>query len=362
MRPVATLGGYILFTREGSLLAQPFDAGKLELAGDAIPIAEGFPSNNSSPFSVSSTAILAYRAGAGTGAVRKLTWFDREGKQLGTAGDPGEYNAVSLSPDGTRAAVDRIDGGNDDIWLHEFGRGITTRLTSDPAQDFVPVWSPDGARIIFSSTRGGGLNLYRKAANGVGADELVNKSNELKFAQDWSRDGRFLLYSTVAGSSFDLWMLPLEGTPKPEQYLRTEFRESQGRFSPDGRFVAYTSNSSGRNEIYVQPFPMAARSKWQVSKGGGVQPRWRGDGKEIFYVSADSQLMAVEVATSPVFKVDSAPKALFRVPIWGGGLPQNVTRYDVTADGKKFLVNAVPSEGEVTPITVIMNWQGLLKK
>src|SRR5262249_58186497 len=134
---------------------QPFDAGKLELSGDAVPLGEGFPRGDYSVFAVSTTGVLTYRAGALAGGTRQLTWFDRGGKSLGVAGDPGEYNTVSLSPDGSRVALDRIDGGNDDIWLHEFGRGITSRLTSDPAQDWLPVWSPDGQHIIFSSAHGG---------------------------------------------------------------------------------------------------------------------------------------------------------------------------------------------------------------
>jgi hypothetical protein len=191
----------------------------------------------------------------------------------------------------------------------------------------------------------------------------VFKSNEPKFAQDWSRDGRFLLYSTGSGN-LDLWMLPLDGEPKPQKYVATEFNESQGRFSPDGRFVAYSSNASGRSEVYVQPFPNAAEGKWMVSTGGGSAPRWRRDGKELYYISADSKMMAVEVSTAPTFK-KGVPKELFPAPIWGGGTTTNVTRYDVTADGQRFLINAVPSEasgGEVTPITVILNWPQLLKK
>jgi WD40 repeat protein len=178
--------GFVLFTREGSLLAQPFDAGKVVLSGDAIPVAEGLPRGNPPPFSVSRAGLLAYRTTSGTGGALNLTWFDRDGKVLGTAGDPGDYNTVSLSPDGSRVAASRTDGGNSDIWLHEFGRGISTRLTFDPAQDWLAVWSPNGDRIIFSSGREGGYNLYQKAASGAGAEEVFYKSNEVKFAQDWS--------------------------------------------------------------------------------------------------------------------------------------------------------------------------------
>ena len=164
--------------------------------------------------------------------------------------------------------------------------------------------------------------------------------------------------------NLDLWTLPLDGEAKPQKYLATEFNESQGRFSPDGHFVTYASNASGRSEVYVQPFPNAGEGKWMVSTDGGSAPRWRRDGKELYYVSADSKMMAAEVSTVPAFK-KGVPKELFSAPIWGGGGTTNVTRYDVTGDGQKFLINAVPSEAsgaEITPITVILNWPELLKK
>ena len=350
-------------------MAQPFDAGKLTLRGEAVPIAEGLPPRqNSPPYSASLTGVLAYRTGATIGN-RKLAWFDRDGKPLGTAGDPGDYNSVSLSPDGTRVAASRGDGNNTDIWLHEFARGVSTRFTSDPAYDWLAVWSPNGDRIIFSSQRDGGVyNLYQKASNNASKEEPLLKSNERKFAQDWSPDGRFLLYSVGGGGVMRLWVLPLEGPEdapgKPQPYLTTEFYESGGRFAPDGRFIAYASNASGRNEVYVQPFPDASKGKWTVSNSGGVGPRWRRDGKELFYISADSKMMAVEVTTNPTFKVLGAPKVLFQTPIWGGGSVNNVTRYDVTADGKKFLINSEASEvgAAATPITVILNWPQLLNK
>ena len=355
--------GHLLFVRGGSLMAQPFDAGKLALAGDAIPIVEGLPRAIAFPFSVSANGVLAYRTGFVT-ALHKLTWFDRGGNVLETAGEPGEYNTVSLAPDGHRVAVSRVEGGNSDIWLYEFAGGRTTRLTFDPGVDWLAVWSPDGSHIIFSSSREDGLNLYRKPSSGAENEQPLLKSNLGKFAQDWSPDGKFLLYSQGGGSDAELWFLPLKGDAKPQPYLRTGFYDSQGRFSPDGQFIAYTSNASGKNEVYVQPFPDSSSGKWPVSKGGGVQPRWRRDGKELFYISADSKMMAVDVTTNPTFRA-GIPKVLFPAPIWGGGSVQNVTRYDVTADGKKFLINTVASEdgaSAVTPITVVLNWEALLKR
>jgi Tol biopolymer transport system component len=358
--------GHILFEREGSLMAQPFDESRMELVGDPVPIAEGLVQNAAPVFSVSATGVLAYVKGDGSGGGRNLTWFDRAGKLLKTEGPPGDYNTVSLSPDDTRVAVSRLGGTNTDIWIHEFAQGNPTRFTFDPGVDWLAVWSRDASRIMFSSERGGPHNLYRKASNGAGTEETVFKSNEPKYVQDWSADGKFLLYSQNNGikGSLDLWFLSPDGEPKPQAYLATEFIESQGRFSPDGRFVAYSSNASGRSEVYVQPFPNASEGKWMVSTEGGTSPRWRRDGKELFYIASDSRLMSVEVSTAPTF-TKGVPKALFVAPIFGGGSTQNVTRYDVTRDGKRFLINAERSQigaDRVTPITVILNWPALLRR
>jgi len=301
------------------------------------------------------------------------------------------YNGVALSRDGTRVAAGRVaprpvrEQGlrpSADIWVHEFARDIWTRLTFDPAIDWLPAttWAPDGSRIIFSSKRDGGVhNLYQKLASGAGNEELLVKSSEDKSVQDWSRDGRFLLYSAVIGgrtgrftTSYDLWFLPLtpSGTAgaaaggKPEIYLKTEFNENQGQFSPDGNFIAYCSNASGRDEIYVRPFPKATDGQWTISKGGGLAPRWSRNGKELFYISADSKMMAVDVTINPVFKPGIA-KTLFQTSIHGGATSRQLFGYDVAADGKRFLINSSMADtGPVaaTTITVVTNWTALLKK
>jgi eukaryotic-like serine/threonine-protein kinase len=381
--------GHMLFVRRGSLMAQAFDARRLRLAGEAVPVAEGVASGGSRHFSVSMTGALAYQAGGylGSGVTRnQLTWFDREGKVLGPAGEPGAHNSLALSPDGTRVAVSSLEGQGTpsaarrafDIWVHEFARNTSTRLTFRPSWDWIPAWSPDGNRIVFSSERDSIVfDLYGKASSGVGEDELLLQSNQDKTVQDWSRDGRFLLYSVaVSGgrtlaytASHDLYVLPLtSGSPhdrKPQPYLETEFNESQGKFSPDGRFIAYRSDASGRNEVYVQPFPDAPSGKWKVSTAGGTAPRWSGDGRELFYISPESKLMAVEVSASPVFKA-GIPKALFTAITWvnAGPMP-GPTPYDVTADGKKFLIithGVGAGSPGATPITVVLNWTALLKR
>jgi hypothetical protein len=209
-------------------------------------------------------------------------------------------------------------------------------------------------------------DTYQKVSSGAGNEEALLKSNEWKFSYDWSQDGRFLLYAVLAGQKSGLWVLPLTGDDhKPIPYLQPESNASQARFSPDSRWVAYMSDESGKAEVYVRPFPAASGGKWMVSKGGGGQPRWRRDGKELFYISVDSKLMSVEVAAASGTFQAGIPRALFAAPIWGGGAINNVTRYDVTADGKKFLINSLPAETTAAPsppITVVLNWEAGLKK
>ena len=389
---------HLLFLRETTLMAQPFDVRGLALTGEPVPVAEQIATTGTPPnalFSVSDTGVLVYQTGMATLAGQQLAWFDRTGRMIGTVEQPGQYNTVALSPDGTRVAVSRTapqapgrspqaaggatqtaGGGNltnMDLWVHEFSRSTSTRLTFDPAQDWMAAWSPDGSRIAWSSLRDGVSNLYQKASNSAGNEDALLKSAEAKYAYDWSYDGRFLLYANVAPApkGYDLWVLPMTGDDrKPRPYLQTDFQESQARFSPDSRFVVFTSNASGTTEVYVRPFPESLGGLWKVSQGGGAQPRWRRDGKELFYISADSKLMAVEVTTTPAFKA-SVPKALFTAPIWGGGTgATNVTRYDVTADGQKFLINTAPgsaSSGSATPpaptpITVVLNWTAGIRK
>ncbi len=361
--------GYLLFVRDSELLAQPFDARKLELTAEPVPIAQNIAMAGPLQFSAAANGVLAYHPGTSTASniftMSRLAWFDRTGKALGTAGEPGVYNTLALSPDGARLAGDHTERGpegqNTDIWLYDFSAGTPTRFTFNPGTDWMPAWSPDGKEIAWSSSRDDGSNLYKKPSNGADKDELLLKSTERKAANDWSRDGRFLLYSSL-GKGSDLWVLPMTGEDrKPRIYLQTEFQESQARFSPDSRWVAYTSNESGVNEVYVRPFPDASAGKWMVSKGGGNQPHWRRDGKELFYISADSKMMSVDVSTGAGFK-SAVPKTLFPAPVMGGASATNTTRYDVSPDGKRFLINTVGDAGSSLAITVVLNWQAALKK
>jgi eukaryotic-like serine/threonine-protein kinase len=224
------------------------------------------------------------------------------------------------------------------------------------------VWSPDGSRIIFNSNRDGPFNLYQEQVNGAKDGEVLLKSGEDKFPSSWSRDGRFLLY-TVSDpkTKNDIWVLPLEGHKQPVPLLNTEFDEYNARFSPDGHWIAYASNESGRFEVYVRSFSMnsdgtvvKAGSKWQISDGSGVTPRWRDDGRELYYRSqaGNQSIMAVEIVTSPVFRAGS-PKPL--VPLSTQAI------WDSASDGQRFLVS-LPKSGKPEPYTVVLNWQASLKK
>ena len=357
--------GHLLYLREGTLMAQPFDARRLELAGDAFPVAEQVSSLRSLAFfSASTNGALAYRTGGG--ASYHLGWFDRAGKHLGIAGPAGDYQDLALSPDDSRVVASRLDpqSGNRDLWLIELDRNSASRFTFHVAMDQWPVWSPDGARIAFSSPREGPEGLYQKVASGAGSDELLLKPGARALANDWSRDGRHIVFSSIGPKTgSDLWVLRLEADraqrAPPVPYLQTEFEESQGQFSPDGKFIAYTSNESGRYEVYVQPFP-ASGAKWMVSAGGASQPRWRRDSKEIFYLGFDFRLMAAEVKTTPQFAA-SVPKPLFQTRALRGG-SAIYYRYAPSADGKRFLVISLLEEAASAPITLMLNWAAGVKR
>jgi Tol biopolymer transport system component len=261
--------------------------------------------------------------------------------------------------------VFRTVQGNADIWLLDATR--STRFTFDPSLDRFPTWSPDGSRIVFDSTRKGHRDLYLKPSNGAGSEELLVESAQDKGAADWSRDGRFLLYHSIdPQTGYDIWVLPMEGDRKPFVFLKTNFDEKRGKFSPDGRWVAYMSNESGRYEIYVRPFsgnaPGAATGgQWQVSTSGGISPRWRADGKELYYIAPDGKLMATPITASGATIAPGTPVALFQTRVYGGGTDQNVgTSYDVSGDGR-FLIDTV-LEDAASPITLLQNWTAGLKQ
>jgi Tol biopolymer transport system component len=244
----------------------------------------------------------------------------------------------------------------------ELARGTLTRFTFDPATEVAPIWSPDGTRIVFSSDRDGPMNLYQRAASGAGYDEPLLKSDNNKGSTDWSADGRFILYQEQnQKTNFDLWVLPLSGEQKPFHYLQTDFAEQQGRFSPDGKWVAYASNESGTWQVYVQSFP-ASGGKWQVSTNGGAQPQWRRDGRELFYISSDRKLMAVEVRGNRATFDAGDPKELYELRLQTVGLPGPRNYFVAADDGRRFLVASAPDERITTPTVVALNWAADLKR
>jgi Tol biopolymer transport system component len=359
--------GHLLFVRQGTLLAQPFDERRLTLTGDAVPIAEQVQpdgGSGSSAFSVSETGVLAYRTGAAV-TTTQLAWMDRAGKPLGAIGPPGRYRNPALSPDGTRLAVEVVDPGgrSEDIWLVELARGVMSRFTFDPANDLYPVWSPDGGRVMFSSDRQGGVfNLYQKMANGSGDDEPVSKSSEGgKRPYSWSPDGRYVAYINYPAGG--LGVLPLFGDRQPLKPPPGGFGTSLAQVSPDGRWMAYGSTESGRYEVYVRSFPMPG-GKWQISKDGAVSPRWRGDGKELFYYAADGQLMAVPINHTATALEVGTPTRLFAPRVLNGPVSPLGFRaqYDVTRDGQRFLLNVPEQDAAPPSITVAVNWPAGLKK
>jgi eukaryotic-like serine/threonine-protein kinase len=313
--------GYLLFVRDGTLMAQPFDATRLELSGDPFPIAEQVlfdPFFGDVMASVSENGVLAYRSGSAGGKVQ-LTWFDRAGKQIASVGTPGDYLDPALSPDGKRIAFERRSSqGDRDIWLLDGSDGTSTRLTFNPSDDYFPVWSPDGSQIVFASSRDGSFGLYQKPASGAGSEGPLLKSSIDIAPYSWSSDGRFIVYRGLSSKGrTEVWVLPLSGDRKPFPFLQSEeLNQSGPRLSPDGRWLAYYSNESGGFEVYVQTFPKPG-GKWEVSTGGGVYPQWSRDGKELFYVALDGKLMAASVQGGSALEVGT-PKALFDPHSLGG--------------------------------------------
>ncbi len=296
----------------------------------------------------------------------QLTWLDRQGRRVGTVTEPGGYNSMGLSPDGRQVAISRTDPENAphwDVWLLDVERNTSTRLTYEQVRATFPVGSADGRSVIFGSPHGNEVGLYLKLANGAGDERLLLKSTAGdKYATSSSRDGRFLLYTVEnPDTKSDVWVLPLQGDRKPIPFLNTEFNESSGQFAPDGHRVAYTSDESGREEIYVREFSLGsahgswdAAGKWLISNSGGTYPRWREDGKELFYVGSDGKLMAVDTSAKPAFKAGS-PRPLFQLP------PGSIGG-DVTADGTRFLIGVPVAQSASVPFTVVLNWQTTLMK
>jgi eukaryotic-like serine/threonine-protein kinase len=350
-----SLPGHLLFARENSLLAQPFDISQFKLTGEAFPLAQQvqlYLNTGNAIFSASENGVLAYQASS-MPAISQLKWFDRSGKQIAVVGPPGDYEDPDLSPDGKKVAINRIDSqiGFTNIWYFEVFQNKQTRFTFSASFDHHAVWSPDQSKIIYDSQRRGRANLYVKALSGTGSEELLLESDDEKTPDGFSPDGRFLVYQSFnSKTKLDLWLLPFLGDRKPIPIIRTENNELGGQISPDNKWLAYTSDESGRSEIYVTTFPTVS-GKRQISTTGGTQPKWRGDGKELFYLSADRILTSVEIKEGERFEEGEA-KPLFATQARYTG---NIA-YDISADGKSFLINTMISNEKSPPLTVVLGW------
>ena len=364
--------GHLLFIRQGALVAQRLDPATLELSGPVMRIVDDVTIGSVSRVGVSAsdTGAIAYRTGAG--GRRRFVWFDRSGKSLGDATETfvGFPSNPSLSPDGRRLAIQMSVQENTDLWLIDLDRNILTRATLTPTIDAVPTWSPESNRIVFNGTRGGVIGLFIKWLDGTREDELLmaglypegsgvrSKPKEWGSftACDWSPDGRFVLVRAIdlASGVYDLWVVPVQKDLAPVSVVQTAYDERDGQFSPDGTTIAYQSDESGRAEIYLQPFP-GPGSKVRVSTNGGMQVRWRRDGKELFYIAPDNRLMSVSIAKEAgnVRVGSSVPLFQTRAAATSAIARQ---QYVVAADGQRFLINTV-EETATSPITLVLNWR-----
>jgi Tol biopolymer transport system component len=353
--------GYLLFVRDRTLVAQPFDVNTRKATGEPVPLAEkiGTDAVGLARFSVSREGTLVYRTGE---AGARLQWVDRSGKELELVGDQGEVRNPAVSPQGDRIAfgLDDPRTGTSDIWVRDLARGTNSRLTFGPPDHMAPVWSPDGKWIAYRVSTAGPSDVAVKSADGTGEEKiLVKGGTSIAVPTDWSRDGRYLAYSLInKDGNFDVWVVPTSGDGKPSVVVQTPFNDLNGGFSPDGRFLVYFSNESGRNEIYVRSFP-GPGGKWQVSTAGGSDPHWSADGREITYRSADQKVTAVAVKENGDVFEAGVPQPLF-LGRFNPGTVRN--RYFPAPDGQKFLIVAPLGRDAMAPTTVVLNWWAGLEK
>jgi Tol biopolymer transport system component len=349
--------GYLLYAHSHRLTAQAFDPVKLALGDDQFTVADEInylEFINLLPISAAANGVLAYQSI--DVPKRQLVWLDRDGNQVGTLGEPGEYKQVRISPDGRHVAVNRQTPGRDtaDLWLFEVESGRGYQFTSEPTHEGAPVWSPDGTELVYFSNPNGHFDLFRKSMGTSSRQEPLAVSGADKYPNDWSSDGKYLLYGSIGGSTnSDLWVLPMKGKGDPFPYLQTVNSEGYAQFSPDARWVAYQSDETGRGEVYVEPFPRVEghSRRWQISTDGGGLPKWRGDGKELYYIMGNGRVMAVQLNTKEGLS-PSAPRILFQTR----ALPRDWNMFDATADGRRFLVNTPLEWASSSPITVVANW------
>jgi serine/threonine-protein kinase len=355
--------GHLAYLRAQTLMAVPFDLRELRVTGSPVAMLDGIraawpASESDKSFAVSPSGSLAYLAGRVGRDERELLWVDRKGATRLLLTERRPYDDPSLSPDGSRLAV-TIEGEMQNLWVYDITRGSLIRVTFEAGYDMAPVWSPDSRHLAFCAARGGRVALLRKPSDGTGSEEVLFSGGVASFPTSWSRDGKFLAFIQWApDTDWDVWVLPLEGERKPIALLRTPFRELSPVFSPDSRWLAYVSNETGRNEVYVRPFPDAA-GRWKISTEGGTQPRWAGNGRELFYRNGN-KMLAVSIDTRNGFGA-SQPKLLFE-----GAYRMNVNwvaAYDVTADGQRFVMSRSRQDtGGGDQIHVVLNWSEEVKR
>ena len=361
----------LVYVRERNLLAQAFDSASLRTEDDPVLLAKDvsvLPSLRGSAFWLSDTGLLVYRSGLSFERF-KLIWRDRDGRVLSDAAPEDAYASLRLSPDGRRVAIGRREAvGAGLIWIIDFSRGVTARLNADAQIQSLPAWSPDGRYVAFSSIRSGVQQVFRIEPDGVKGEEQLTEGAADHNLTDWSRDGEYLLYEQGSAGAFDIWAKPnhpVSAGGPDVPVLRTPFDEVDGQFSPDGKWIAYSSNASGRYEIYVMSFSRNSEgpvSRWQISNRGGRAPRWRGDGQELFYLTTDeNKLMAVTVRNGAGSLQAETPHALFST-LAPSDAGDNSFPYDVTADGRRFLIEESPGTQASVPLTAVVNWQAGLKK
>jgi len=353
--------GRLLFVRASTLMAQPFDAGTRRLSGEAVPIVEGvltLPGALVGVFTASAEGSLAYQTGSSTSNVR-LVWRDREGKELGALGEPTPQRYPRISPDGRSVAVHIPDpeSGAPDIWIYDVRRDLRSRFTFDPAADQTPQWSPDGQSLAFGSAReGSNVALWTAPVAGTQPPRKVAAGPRDLSPNGWSPDGERIVATAFGGSMpTDIVVVPAAGGD-PSPLVAAEFNETNAALSPDGRWIAYQSNETGRDEVYVTSFPVPGR-KWQVSQGEGTTPAWRGDSREVYYRDGRGLYAAEVDGGKPVLEV-GAVRRLFDMP--GNFAPAR--QYDVTPDGKRFLVAEPIDTSDASVVTLVLNWNAELPK
>ena len=352
---------HLLFVRDTTLMARPFDAGKLEFTAEAIPLAEDvlrISAASLAVYSSSENGFLLYQTGSAVSGT-EIDWRDRNGQISGSVGEPAVIRAALLSPDDTMAAVVQAEeSGAYDIWMQDIERDLRTRFTFDPGVEFWPVWSSDSRYLYFYSDREGTGDIYRKAVGGVGEVELVYASERDKFPSSISTDGRYLAYSTPnQDTQLDLFVLPLEEGGEPIPFRQTEFLEGLGMISPDGRWIAYASNESGEFQVYVSTFPEPGR-RWQVSTNPASYSFWRADGRELVYSELTGNLVSVEVdPTGDTFEIGKS-QPLFPIAPSAAGGPW----FSITADAERILV--VPNQAQQGDnlLNLVVNWPAELEQ